>query len=95
MSNYPPGTSAGDPRAPWNDPECPKCPNCRERICSSGTMAKGEHADDCPSPFLDVVEIRERKEEQSHKTYDDIKERRIEEKMRKKKKEDSNSEDSL
>lgn len=25
MSNYPPGTWEGDPRAPWNAPEAPTC----------------------------------------------------------------------
>lgn len=28
MSNYPDTTYAGDPRAPWNEPNPPECPKC-------------------------------------------------------------------
>ena len=32
MDNYPPGTWGGDPRAPWNEPEPPECPNCGAHV---------------------------------------------------------------
>ena len=29
MGAYPPGTHAGDPRAPWNEEDAPTCASCR------------------------------------------------------------------
>jgi len=57
-SNYPPGTSAGDPNAPWNAPDPPKCPDCEHRI-----VDPDDHADDCPDGDADAVEVRERQED--------------------------------
>ena len=28
MGDYPPGTWAGDPRAPWNEEDAPRCGDC-------------------------------------------------------------------
>ena len=37
MTNYPPGTFAGDPRAPWNveepEPEPRWCDDCQQHMC--------------------------------------------------------------
>lgn len=67
--NYPPGTSAGDPNAPWNAPEPPECPECGRLI-----GREDDHAEDCPAAGLDAVDLREREEERGRRTWDDVKE---------------------
>jgi len=70
MSNYPPGTSAGDPRAPWNQPEGETCPLCDGtgvyvtidkygRSESTCERCDGEGYVDPPTP----QEIKEEREE--------------------------------
>jgi hypothetical protein len=54
MSNYPPGVSAGSPRAPWNAPEPPECMVCERRIADAD-----DHADDCPDGHMDGHDIAE------------------------------------
>lgn len=66
--NYPPGTSAGDPNAPWNAPDPPECPECGNLI---GEVE--DHADDCPEDALDAVDLAEAEQEPS-RTWDDVKE---------------------
>lgn len=85
---YPPGTSAGDPRAPWNDPEPPKCGACRNRIKASGPAAEEFHDEDCPNKWMGPQDIADAQQEAARKTYDDIKEEKME-KRRKEKKNDS------
>ena len=71
--NYPPGTSAGDPNAPWNAPDPPECPACGHLIPSEGEEAGKDHADDCPESDLDALDLAERAREPS-RTWDDVKE---------------------
>jgi len=60
MSNYPPGTWEGDPRAPWNAPDAPTCicDECDAEVdecepdtpcdeCEDGTMREYEPAEPC------------------------------------------------
>lgn len=58
MSNYPPGTGPGDPNAPWNDPEPPKCPTCRRRIYDLD-----DHDEGCPDGNLDATDLMEAAED--------------------------------
>lgn len=64
----PPGVSAGDPNAPWNEQDPPECPSCSHLI---GTV--DDHADDCPDDDLTQEELAERLNEPS-RTWDDVKE---------------------
>jgi len=52
MTNYPPGTFAGDPRAPWNveepEPEARWCDDCQWHMCM--LRRDGTIADTCCSP---------------------------------------------
>jgi hypothetical protein len=66
--NYPPGTSAGDPNAPWNAPDPPECPACENLIAEVE-----DHADDCEESELDAVDLAEAEQEPS-RTWDDVKE---------------------
>lgn len=67
MSNYPPGTSAGDPKAPWNKPDPPECPECGNLI---GDIS--QHKDDCPDK-ADPQELAEYwAEEKNHVEYDPL-----------------------
>lgn len=62
-SNLPPGTSPGDPRAPWNDPPAPECPDCRETIQNGG-----DHAGECEMNGATPEEVAEAIEEAAKPT---------------------------
>lgn len=67
--NYPPGTSAGDPNAPWNAPDPPECRECGHLIGE-----EGDHADGCPNAHMDAVDMREAEAERGRRDWDDVKE---------------------
>lgn len=67
--NYPPGTSAGDPNAPWNAPEAPECRECEHVI-----HEEGDHADGCPNASMDAVDMRKAEAERGRRDWDDVKE---------------------
>lgn len=67
--NYPPGTSAGDPNAPWNAPDPPTCPDCGNRI-----MEPDDHGDDCPLGDADEEDLIDRLRDEGRRTWDDVKE---------------------
>lgn len=58
MGNYPPGTSASDSRAPWNQPPSPECHYCDETIASGG-----DHEPGCRDEGLGPNEILHQREE--------------------------------
>lgn len=71
MSNYPPGVSAGSPRAPWNEPELPTCPACDERIGD-----EDDHDAGCEWSHMDATDLGEA-EEAAHAEMK-LEERRLE-----------------
>lgn len=58
MGRYPDGTSAGDPRAPWNQPEAPECRGCGQIIHQST-----DHDPDCPNGGMEAHELLAQREE--------------------------------
>lgn len=58
MGRYPPGTSAGDPRAPWNQPPAPECRDCEQTIARAG-----DHNEDCSNEGMGPSELHAQREE--------------------------------
>ena len=63
MTNYPDGTGADDPRAPWNQPDghCAACEGCEE-ACKEEHVTCKYHDSDSEADYADMMYdlIRER-----------------------------------
>lgn len=76
MGGYPPGTSAGDPRAPWNQPPAPECRGCEQTIARAG-----DHNEGCSNEGMGPNELYGQREEdaQIEQAERQMEERRLQE----------------